>query len=169
MAVFGGVFLVVLSFLSGTYLLSYGISSDDGEHVGLLVMHTGDLFVRAKGNGDDTFSLHLFDFEVGATVWKEGSMDNVTALASIEHVNEFVGVVHLPSSGAYLLVVTLDDDNTSRRKSVSMTIWRATPHLRVLWTGTLLVVAGIVVNPNLVRNAWRRMKSRWEVPMIPGA
>lgn len=113
----------------------------DVQYGGILIMNTGDVYVRANAITESTFSLYLFDNESGARVFREYSMENVTPLFSIENVSQYDGIIDLPGDEVYYLIVTQSNISPSD-SATNIAVYRATPHPRVFGTGLVLMFTG---------------------------
>lgn len=137
-----GVILLLISFAPG-HITSLDVDSEDALYTGLLVMTNGDILVNAKALTNSSFSLYLLDFDSGIRLVKEESLANVTPILAIENVDRYEGIIDLPTDDAYLIVVTNSSTSPSVMR-VQVTIWRATPHPRVLALGSILIVIGVI-------------------------
>lgn len=137
-----GAILLLLSFAPGT-ITSRRVSSEDALYTGLLVVTNGDISVEARALTNNSFSLYLLDFDSGVRLVEEESLANVTPILAIENVDRYVGIIDLPTDDAYFLVVTNSSISPSVMR-VQVTIWRATPHLRVFALGSILIAIGVI-------------------------
>ena len=153
-----GVILLLISFAPG-HITSLDVDSEDALYTGLLVMTNGDILVEAIALTNSSFSLYLLDFDSGVRLVEEESLANVTPILAIEDVDRYVGIIDLSTDDAYFIVVT----NSSTSPSVMrarITIWRATPHLRVFALGSILIAIGVILGRKQILDTLNRLQSK---------
>jgi hypothetical protein len=153
-----GVILLLISFAPG-HITSRQVDSEDALYTGLLVVTNGDILVEAITLTNNSFSLYLLDFDSGVRLVDEASLANVTPILAIEDIDRYVGVIDLPTDDAYFLVVTNSSTSPSVMRVV-INIWRATPHLRVLALGSILIAIGVIFGRKQILNILNQIQRK---------
>ena len=143
-------FIIILgfAFLLASFVPSPFASQGDlisrGYYECFLVNGSGNLFVEVSGADNRNISLYVLDYENTAVLVREESLENTTPLFIMENALYFSGIILLPRSGWYGIVVLANISNpalSNMRYDIHIT--RAVPYLVPILLFTILEVLGI--------------------------
>ena len=135
-----GLVFVILSFLPGTVAYGGGGTSE-GSYVGTTFRALNDIWVEVETDNETChFSLYLLDYENTNKALQDGNLDDTEFLAAHTDIVIFSGVIRIPYSGVYSLVLTTQADFLW----VYIRVTAVVPRIQLLVAGGGLILVVIV-------------------------
>jgi len=136
-----GLVFVILSFLPGTVAYGGGVASE-GSYVGTTFRALNDIWVEVDTDNETChFSLYLLDYENTNRALQDGNLDDTEFLVAHTDIVTFSGVIRIPYSGVYSLVLTTQADFLW----VYIRVTAVVPRIQLLVAGGGLILVVVVV------------------------
>jgi len=136
-----GLVFVILSFLPGTVAYGGGVASE-GSYVGTTFRALNDIWVEVETDNETChFSLYLLDYENTNRALQDGNLDGTEFLVAHPDIVTFSGVIRIPYSGVYSLVLTTQADFLW----VHIRVTTVVPRIQLLVAGGGLILTVVVV------------------------
>lgn len=147
-----GIVLALISFNPSSIISTYD-ELGNGWSTGHLIQCPENPYLIVGQRHAMPLTLYIMTTEEGFRLIDGTPIESITTVFSLENITEYSGFIDLQEPGLYLLFVTAS--NQSDIGSCYITVFRGVPQFRILGSGLVFLVMGILIRyypfPKLAR------------------